>query len=142
MTGEPNFGGISSADAGAQSATASKLRRLLPVCPRCHQTIAGHQFARISSAVASPDREGDLERFFAAFQAQEWRTLVQFQEWQADGDAMIVYAIRGQHDVVVLVMLREFFELFEADELFLWTIVEDRSIDQTLRLLAPKWSSL
>jgi len=62
-----------------------------------------------------------------------WDALYSFKEWKGDRDDVVVYAIRGPHDAGVGILVRNPYELYENDEVFVREIVAAAELAGNLR---------
>lgn len=100
------------------SATAQELCRLVPRCPTCDSTLAGHQFAEVATAVCGRENISELTTFFECVKKREWARLRGFREFKGDRDAVVANVVACNKGGAVIV-LKSVFELYAPDELLL-----------------------
>jgi hypothetical protein len=101
------------------TATGRMLRTLLPTCPICQRYTEGHSFAQVASAIVSDSRKSILTNLFRAARQHEWDRLLEFKEWDVESDNLVVYIISGDHPDGIVVVVKNVFELYAKDDIFL-----------------------
>ena len=101
------------------NATVAMLRGLVPKCPVCEGSLSGHRFVQLASTVAAEGNRSRVLEFIEHFRRHRWETLVGYQDFQGDQNAVIVFLIAGQHESGIAILIRDPYELYESAELYL-----------------------
>ena len=97
-------------------ATAIELRRMLKSCPACHRTLDDHSYANIAITVASPENRKRLGKFCEALKEHDWPELMRFDDFDPLLNALEAFAINCTWGWMILLAVRNPFELFESNE--------------------------
>src|SRR5258705_11259852 len=95
-------------------ATAVELRRMLKSCPACAANLDDHSYAPFAITVASPENEERIGEFCRLLKAHDWFRLKQFEDFDPLLNAIEVFAVRCVSGSIVLVTVRNPFELFDS----------------------------
>lgn len=126
-----------------KSPTAIKVSRLLGKCFICDKELSGHHFAEIATTFISDENRPRVLALYDHVKKHEWNALSKFNDFQADLDAAIVYAIRGPHPGGLVVLTRDPKELWAAPEIFLEEPVRDDEICVLSSLVeSSRWEQL
>jgi hypothetical protein len=108
-------------------------------CPRCGATLAGHSYQLFAIVVA--DRQNELLRdFIENAKGHHWEALSQFQKFDPSKNALEAYALRCTDSSLTLLLVRDPFELYDADSMEDFenlTVAESTSWSSSLR--ADRW---
>jgi hypothetical protein len=123
--------------------TATEIRRMLTVCPACHQSCDAHSYALFATTVAVTDRGSRLREFLDTLKKNDWAKAMEFQEFEGSQDAAEAYAVRCVSGPVILLIIRSPFELFEPGEILSREVLEPSSGKALVRLIQPDaWANL
>jgi hypothetical protein len=111
------------------------IRRFLSgPCPNCGSSLAEHDWAMFATTVAGEKNTPRLTEFFAKIKERDWRSVGTFADWDPIQNDMEVYAVRCVSGGVVFV-LRNPFELYESDELYLRETISAAEIVEIEKLI-------
>ena len=121
------------------SATAQKLRWMVPNCPNCNSTLARHQFAELATTVCEEQNQGRITEFIEYARTRQWTHLREFQEFKGDKDDLIAKVIAcGERGV--LIVMKSFVELYASDELPFLEVINQDDIRALRSLIdADRW---
>jgi hypothetical protein len=97
-------------------ATAIELRRMLKSCPACNGNLDDHFYASFATTVAPPENKERLEEFCGLLKAHDWSRLTQFEDFDPLMNAIEVFAVKCVSGAIVLLTVRNPFELFDPNE--------------------------
>src|SRR6185369_17434991 len=100
-----------------EDAHGVEITKMLKSCPMCQGHLDGHSYALFAITVASTDRRTRLLEFFDALKAHDWRQAIEFQEFEGSVNVAEAFALKCVSDAVALLMLRDPFELYDANEI-------------------------
>ncbi|HVP43157.1 MAG TPA: hypothetical protein VMS96_06970 [Terriglobales bacterium] len=98
------------------AAVQAQLHGLLPTCPACGRTLAGHRWAILASDIAEPSTKERLKTLFGLFKAHEWAELSKTKQFDPAKNALEFFALLCNSGGVVSAV-RNPFELLEPHEL-------------------------
>lgn len=124
------------------SATAAKLRMILPKCPICGQSMEGHFFGLLASMALGSSQEPSIARFFGIVRQHGWSQLAEFNEWNGTSDNLVAYVIRGMHASGVVIVVKNVFELYEQDEIILQEIEPDSEMSHIAKTVVLEWQPM
>lgn len=101
------------------SATVIKLQKLLPTCPACLQATSSHSFGVIATTVIGDREKPRVTEFLGHVKRHEWNSLSRFKDWQSERDHLVAYVITCRKGGGVVFVVRNPFELYDADEALL-----------------------
>jgi hypothetical protein len=110
-----------------EDATAAELRRMLKVCPACEADLNDHSYALFATTVASDERKQELLEFFQALKAHDWRRAQKFEDFDPLLNAAEAFALKCVSGTLVLLMVRNPFELFDASSLMYSEVLDGES---------------
>ena len=97
-------------------ATANELRRMLKSCPACAGTLENHSYVSVAVTVATPDNKERLHAFCGLLKAHDWPALMKFDDFDPMLNALEVFAVKCVSGAIVLLAVRNPFELLELSE--------------------------
>jgi hypothetical protein len=107
-----------------EDAHGVEIRRMLKSCPVCQEHFDNHSYAQFAITVASTDRGTRLREFFDALKTHDWRKAIEFQEFEGLLNAAEAFALKCVSGAVVLLMVRNPFELYDANEILDYEILD------------------
>jgi hypothetical protein len=83
-------------DAHPLRIVARELRRILDGCPICDGGFRNHYYALLATVVMEESKQNEKQPhpFFRSLSERRWRSLLEFQEWNASKDAAAAFAFR------------------------------------------------
>jgi hypothetical protein len=126
-----------------RDATAGELRNLLRQCPICRGQLDGHDYAALAVTVLSPKNKERVLQLVSAAQGKRWNGLSAFHEFDPMRDAVQADALRCPGGQVVILIVRNPFELFEGYDLLSWTMLDhQQSRELETHLEQVRWRPL
>jgi hypothetical protein len=107
-----------------ERSSAEKLRHLVPICSICNKGLLDHRYAQLATSF----REGNVAKMLSLVRAHRWAELIALQEWNPELNALVAYAITGPHEGGMVVAIKNSYELFESDEVYLSEAVTSEDI--------------
>jgi hypothetical protein len=124
-------------------ATAVELRRMLKSCPACAGNLDDHSYASFAITVASPENEERLGEFCRLLKAHDWSTLAQFDDFDPLLNAIEVFAVKCVSGAIVLLTVRNPFELFDSNEVLDCEALDSTTGNELESLIeSDKWQRL
>ena len=124
-------------------ATAVELRRMLNSCPACAANLDGHSYASFAITVASPENKERLGEFCRLLKAHDWSGLKQFDDFDPLLNAIEVFAVKCVAGEIVLLAVRDPFELFDSNEVLVSELLDSTAGNELDSLIeADKWKRL
>jgi hypothetical protein len=124
-------------------ATAVELRRMLKSCPACAGNLDDHSYASFAITVASPENEERLGEFCRPLKAHDWSTLAQFDDFDPLLNAIEVFAVKCVSGAIVLLTVRNPFELFDSNEVLDCEALDSTTGNELESLIeSDKWQRL
>jgi hypothetical protein len=99
--------------------TAMMLRRLVDKCSVCKEDLSKHQFAVIATTVATKNNILRVQEVLEHVRQHRWGELAGYKDFRGDQNAVVVYAITGQHNGGMVILTRDPHELYETAEIYL-----------------------
>jgi hypothetical protein len=120
-------------------ATAAMIRQLAPVCSACGTTIVGHKYSEVGSAF----HRSNLVEIFTAIKAREWSRIRDIHEFDPMKDVAMAFAVAGPHEGGILLAVKNPFELYETDELYMAEVLSAQEMDElTAQVSGDAWKPL
>jgi hypothetical protein len=121
-------------------ATAMELRRMLKSCPACGRNLDDHSYASVATTIASPENQERLGLFCRVLETHDWPRLMQFDDFDPLLNALEAFAIKCAWGWIVLVAVRNPFELFESSRVLDCEVLDSNTGKALRSLIAPdKW---
>jgi len=124
------------------AATGEMLRALLQNCPVCEKNHKGHSFAQVASTIVNDPHKPIMASLLGSVKQHEWGRLVQFKEWNAQADNLVVYVIKGDHQDGTILVIKSVFELYASNDLILVERVTDAEIAAISSYLLLEWQQM
>lgn len=126
-----------------QSPTAAKVRTLVPKCLVCNAGPVGHRFAEVASMPCNEETKPRVMAMFYHVKNHEWESLKDFNEFRADQDDAIAYAVTGPHESGMVVLIRDPVELYARVEIYLEETITAEEVSRIKNLVSEdKWKDL
>jgi hypothetical protein len=126
-----------------EDAHGVEIRRMLKFCPVCQKHFGDHSYALFAITVASIDRSTRLREFFDTLKAHDWRKAMEFEEFEGSLNSAEAFALKCMSGKVVLLMVRDPFELFDANEILDYEILDSSTGEELVSLIdSGKWRRL
>jgi hypothetical protein len=126
-----------------EEAIAVELRRMLKVCPACQASLANHSYALFAITIASDERKKHLLEFVRALQFHDWRVAQQFSDFDPLLNATEAFALKCLSGSLVLLVVRNPFELFESSNILQLEVLGRVSGEELESLIeSDKWRTL
>jgi hypothetical protein len=126
-----------------EDAHGVEIRRMLKSCPACQQNLDDHSYALFAITVASNDRRARLSEFFDTLKAHDWRKAMEFEEFEGLLNAAEAFALECVSGAVVLLLVRDPFELYDAHEILDCEILDSSTDEELVSLIdSIKWRRL
>jgi hypothetical protein len=126
-----------------EDAHGPELRRMLKSCPVCQGHLDNHSYALFAITVASTDRRTRLREFFDTLKAHDWRKAMEFEEFEGLLNLAEAFALKCVSGAVVLLMVRDSFELYDANEIVDYEILDSSTGEELVSLIdSGKWRRL
>jgi|ERR1700691_2529108 hypothetical protein len=139
MLGESFRNPIPSREEETTDATAQTLRSLARICLVCGKAPETHQYARIGCAF----EKSKIAEMFKIIRAREWSKMSSLREFDPMKNAILAFAVKGPHDGGFLMVIKNPFELYEADELYMVEVLSvQEMIELTAHLSENAWKPL
>jgi hypothetical protein len=124
------------------SATAIKLKKLLPTCPVCPDEIVRHHFAIIASLIVSAE-DAEIAKFLGHIRQHEWNDLNKFKNWRGSRDNLLAYFIACPNGGGTVIAVRSPFGLYDSDEIYLQETITSKEQTEISRLVSANgWQTL
>jgi hypothetical protein len=124
-------------------ATAVDLRRMLKSCPACAGDLDDHFYASFAITVASAENEERLGEFCRLLKAHDWSRLKQLDDFDPLLNAIEAFAIKCISGAIVLLAMRNPFELFDSNEVLDCEVLDSTTGNELDSLIeAEKWQRL
>jgi hypothetical protein len=124
-------------------ATAIELRRMLKSCPACPGNLDDHSYASFATTVASPENKERLGEFCRLLKAHDWSGLTKFDDFDPLLNAIEVFAIKCVSGGMVLLTVRNPFELFDSCEVLDCETLDSTTGNEVESLIeSDKWQRL
>jgi hypothetical protein len=101
---------------------------MVPTCPICDSSLAGHSFA----ALAEAGNEADMRILLSTFEAKEWEQLLHIHSFDVTKNAICANAVKCPTGAGFTVAFISYQELYSHDEL----AARSQALD------AVEWASL
>ena len=95
------------------AASARNLCDMVPACPVCSSSLAGHSFGTLAEA----GNKEDMRVLLAAFEAQEWERLSHIHSFEGSKNAICANAVACPVGVGFTLAFISYVELYAHDEL-------------------------
>jgi hypothetical protein len=126
-----------------EDVTAVELRRMMKRCPVCAGDFDEHSYAHFAVTVLAEQEVRRAMRFIEACEDHRWEEARRFQDFEADRDALVAYAMRCNTGRLTLLLERCPFEFYESDRLIACNVLDEASGDRLERLVArSEWRRL
>jgi hypothetical protein len=123
--------------------TAVEVKRLLKSCPACAGNLDDHSYVSFAITVASPENKERLGEFCRLLKAYDWSRLRQFHEFDPLLNAIEVFAIKCVSGAIVLLTVRNPFELFDSNEVLDLEVLNSTTGNELDSLIeTDKWQRL
>lgn len=123
--------------------TARELCRMLQRCPVCGGEFTEHTYAHFAVTVFGDDVAARVKEFLAICEEHRWEEVQRFQEFDANRDALVAYAMRCSSGRLAALIERSPYETYESDRLIACDVLDDASGRQLEKLVAQTdWRKL
>ncbi len=130
---------LTARDGETTDATAEMLCRLVPTCSVCSHAIAGHRYAKIGSAFQKPN----MIEMFRIIEHREWSKVRDIHEFDPVKNVILAFAVAGSHEGRILLAVKNPFELYDADELYMAEVLSAQEMGElTAQVSGDAWRSL
>ena len=124
-------------------ATAVELRRMLKSCPACAANLNDHSYASFAITGAYPENKERLGEFCRSLKAHDWTRLKQLTDFDPLLNAIEVFAIKCVSGAIILLAVRNPFELFDSNEVLDCEVLDSSAGNELDSLIeADKWQRL
>jgi hypothetical protein len=124
-------------------ATAVELRRILKCCPACAGSLDDHSYALVAITVAAPANQERLGSFCHLLKGHDWPALMRFDDFDPLLNALEAFAVKCSSGEMVLLSVRNPFELFESNEVLDCEVLDSTTGKQLDSLIeTSKWLRL
>jgi len=114
----------------------------LEVCPGCSRKWGGHLFSMLASVPLKENDDPQVITFLRAIKNHHWKSVLAFQEWEGGYDNYELFGIRSEDHPMVLVTVRDPFELFYTDRIVETEVLNEIDSREILSLAEDKeWKS-
>jgi hypothetical protein len=115
-----------------------KLRSLVDKCSFCEEDLSRHQFAVIATTVATKDNMLRVQEVLEHVRQHRWGELAGYKDFRGDQNAVVVYAITGQHNGGMVILTRDPYELYESAEIYLQEHLSQEEVSAVSRLVGTE----
>jgi hypothetical protein len=116
---------------------------MLKCCPACAGSLDDHSYTLVGITVAAPANQERLSSFCHLLKDHDWPALMRFDDFDPLLNALEAFAVKCPSEAMVLLAVRNPFELFESNEVLDCEVLDSTTGEQLDSLIeTPKWLRL